>query len=308
MTDQQTDAGRSDGGIWGQVVDRTTAVDVLVLLSVPTVLLAAMALPRPVRESLVFAYARPTPTTAVTAPFVHLDRGHLALNLAGYAVVAPTAYLLSVASGHRRRFHVAFVSLVVACPLLLSYLNLTIVRAGASVGFSGVLMALYGVLPIAITTYLDEEFDVGPLQKTAPLLFFTGIGLISVLTLGAVLTRPVSVPVRGVVVPVTRVLVATILELVIALGLIVTLYGLSTAEDWQRLRQNLQEAVGEREFDLVLLATGVFLAVPFATFPVDPIVAGGVLNLYTHLLGFALGFIGTFATLSVEQWLFDGRR
>jgi hypothetical protein len=39
----------------------------------------------------------------------------------------------------------------------------------------------------------------------------------------------------------------------------------------------------------------VFLSYPFVAFPSNPIGDGTVVNLYTHLLGFALGFISTYS-------------
>ncbi|MBX0322295.1 hypothetical protein EGH21_04515 [Halomicroarcula sp. F13] len=284
---------------------RATAVDLLLLCSVPAILLAVASLPHATRESLAFEYTAPTLGTALASSFVHLDTAHLLTNLVGYALVVPAAYLPSVLSGDRERFRVAFVSLLLACPVLLPYLNLAVARRGVSLGFSGVLLALYGYLPLALAAYLDRQFGVGPDRKTAPLLFFVGVTVVSVLTLAAVATNPVRVPVRGVVVPVTQVLVATLVGLVAALVLVVALYALSTVDDWRAVVPTLHAATHQSgHFELALVATVVFLAVPVATFPVDPVVNGAVVNLYTHLVGYALGFTGPYVTLEVRRLLF----
>jgi hypothetical protein len=289
------------------LLDRATVVDAALLLAVPAVLLAVASLPAPVRQSLVFEYATPSVATAVAAPFVHLQESHLHRNLLAYAVLAPTVYALSVVSGHRQRFRVVFVSFVLVCPPLLSYLNLAIVRDGVSVGFSGVAMTLYGYLPLAIATHLDRRFDVAPTYTTAPLLFFSGLQLITLLTLGAVATNRVSVPVQGVTVPVTSVLVASLVGLVVALTLVLALYVLAVRDHVTALRGVLRATTRRPgHFELLVLATGLFLAVPFVTFPIDPIVGHGVLNLYVHLVGYALGFIGSFTLASIEERLSAG--
>lgn len=295
----------SDDSAVGTLVTRATATDLLLVLSVPVVLVAAVSLSLPVRRSLVFEYGAPTLRTAVLSTFVHLDATHLAVNVVGYALVVPLAYLLSVVNGQRRRFRVTFVSILLVCPAVLSYLNLAIVRAGGSVGFSGVLMALYGYLPLAIAAHAEETFGISTEQRSAPLLFFVGLTLITVLTLGAVLTHGVTVPFRGRTVPVTDVLVATLVGLVAALALTVTWYVLSAAGGRPALWATVRNAASRQgHFELSVAATVLFLALPLATFPVDPVVNGSVLNLYVHLLGYALGFIGSYATTVVEAALF----
>lgn len=284
----------------------TSIHDLLLVLSVPTVLLAMMTVPRAVRESLAFEYTDPSVMTAVASSFVHLSGTHLAVNLVGYGLVVGVTYALSVFGGRNRRFSITFLTLVAVCPVLLPYLNMTIVRESASVGFSGVVMALYGYLPVAFGTYLEEQFDLGSSRTTAPLLFFVSLSLITVLTLVAILANPVIVPVRGVPVPVTSVLAGTLASLTGALVLIVTLYVVSIRETWTETRVKLRDAIDRRGYvELAVVAAGVWIAVPFATFPIDPVADNSVLNLYAHLVGYALGFTATYTSMAFEQWLFD---
>lgn len=295
----------TESGPLDAVLGSVTAADVLLICAVPAVLLAAATLPLSVRQSLVFEYADPTLRTAVVSSFVHVGPRHLAVNLLGYALVVPVAYLLSAVNGERRRFRVTFVSLLVVCPVVLSYLNLALVRAGGSVGFSGVLLALYGYLPLALATHAETQFGIGQRRTTAPLLFFLGLTLITLLTLGAVSTYGVTVPVRGRTVPVGDVVTATLVGLLAALVLVVALYLLSATDGGTTWRATLRAAAGSAgHFELAVVGTGLFLALPFATFPVDPVVGGRVLNLYTHLLGYALGFIATYVLVVLEsEWL-----
>jgi hypothetical protein len=286
------------------VVSRGSVADAGLILAVPAVLVAVMWLPLSVRESLVFQYTRPTLLTAVASSFVHLGTEHLAVNLLGYALVVPTAYLLAVATGARRQFRVVFVSLTLSCPVLLAYLNLAIVRQSGSVGFSGVLLALYGYLPLLIARHLEREFDIGSRRKTAPLLFFVGVTVISVLTLGAVLTFGVTVPNGAVTVAVTDVLVETLVGLIAALVLIVALYGVSLLDEEASLRSKARRAVARQgHFELAVAATVLFLVLPLTTFPVDPVMNGQVLNLYVHLLGYAIGFISVYTMTVLDPVL-----
>jgi len=290
------------GGVFEPLRSPSTAADLLLIGAVPAVLLAVATLPLSVRRSLVFEYANPTLWTALVSSFVHVGPGHLTVNLVGYALVVPVAYLLSVVNGERWRFRVAFASLLVVCPVVLSYLNLTIVRSAGSAGFSGVLLALYGYLPLALATHVEAQFDIGRRRTTAPLLFFVGLTLITLLTLGAVLTYGVTVPDRGRTVAVGHVLIATLVGLLAALVLVLALYGVSVADEGVAWRRNLRAAAGEAgHFELAVVGTGLFLALPFATFPVDPVVGGRVLNLYVHLLGYALGFMATYVLAVLEE-------
>ena len=291
-------------GLRRLVVARGSLVDAGLILALPAVLLAVMLLPLPVRESLVFEYTEPTLRTAFASSFVHLGTEHLAVNLVGYALVVPIAYLLSVVTGTRRQFRVVFVSLTLTCPVLLAYLNLTIIRQSGSVGFSGLLLTLYGYLPLLIARHLEQQFDIGPQRQTAPLLFFLGVTVISVLTLGAVLTFGVTVPYGAATVPVTDVLVKTLIGLIAALVLILVLYSVSLLDEEFSFRQEVKMAVAKQgHFELAVAATVLFLVLPLATFPVDPVMNGRVLNLYVHLLGYAMGFISVYTLTVVEPVL-----
>ena len=253
-------------------------VDALVLVSVPLVLVGVFTLPLEARQALAFSYADPSLVTAYTANFVHLDAWHLLSNLAGYALVVPVVYLLSVLGGTRSRFYVVFTVFLVVFPFVLSGLNLAVARPGYTVGFSGVIMAFLGFLPVALSSYLSTHFEVdSPLDLSAA-LFFGGLALIAVLSLQSVLTYGLA------------------LAALLAAGLH-TLPFVSTADLFPADVRAGVHVPGYVE--LAIAALVLFAGLTAVAFPTDPVVDGTVINLYGHLLGFALGFIVTYATVEI---------
>jgi len=123
-------------------------------------LLAIFTLPESTRRSLAFAYADPTAVTAFTAHYVHLDVGHLAGNVAGYALLAGVGYALAVLGDSRRFFLTALATFLLVFPFVLSALNLAVPRDAIGFGFSGINMALAGLLPLLLGTYARERFHV----------------------------------------------------------------------------------------------------------------------------------------------------
>lgn len=260
------------------------AVDLLALLAVPAVLLAVFALPEATRRSLAFAYTDPTVSSAFTAHYVHLGVDHLLGNLAGYGLLAGVGYALAVLSGRRRLFFTAFVTYLGAFPFALSALNLAVPRNAIGFGFSGVNMALAGLLPILWYCYARERFAPGASVAALPAVFFALVGWIALLAL------PVSTEGVGL----------AGLAIGIAGALLALLYAASSEVRLPRSLRKHVKSVASRPGYGDLLAVGAVVAVgyPVVGFPSDPAAGGSVVNLYVHLLGFCLGFIGPFAMLA----------
>jgi hypothetical protein len=250
------------------------------LLSVPFVLVGVFSLPLALRRSLTFAYTDPSLLTAYTSAFVHLDSTHLLVNVGGYLLVAPLAYLLSLMGGRRRRFCVAFTVFLAVFPVALSYLNLAIVRPSVGYGFSGVLLAFVGYLPLALADFVEAQFDVDVRanRSLAPALFFVGLALAAVLSVRSLVTA----------------------GLAAAALLSALLYALPAFDERTRLRSNVRAAAGMTgHFELFTVAVVAFVAFPFVAFPTDSAGDGTVVNLYVHLLGYALAFVATYVTIEV---------
>ncbi|MFB6140226.1 MAG: hypothetical protein ABEJ26_07300 [Halosimplex sp.] len=271
--------------------ERVRWADLGALLAVPIVLVAVFGLPVSLRRSLAFEYTDPTPLTAFTSSYVHLGSAHLLANVVGYLLVVPTAYLLSVASGHRTRFFVTFVTFLVAFPPVLSYLNLAALRSASGLGFSGVLLAFVGYLAIAIAEHVSATLRIGPADAIGAALFFCGLAV----------AAPLSV--RSVTVDRATVALGTA-GLVLATLLSALLFGLAVADESEALRRKLRFAAARRgSFEFGVLALGVFVAVQFVAFPPSPRLGPRTVNLYTHLLGYSLGFMVTYLGVHVLERL-----
>lgn len=257
------------------LADASRPWDAAVLAAVPALLLAAFALPEATRVALVLDYESPTLAAAYASHFVHFSVPHLATNLAAYALAVVPAYCYCALAGRRADFFATFGVVLVVFPFALSALNVALVRPRVGYGFSGLATAFVGFLPVALALYARERVAPAVTLDHAPLLFFAGAGVV------AALAAP------------TTLLGALALA---ASGAGAALYGASL---WRALGpsgfRGAAARVGYAEFAVV----GALLVVlfPFVAFPQNIRVGGGVLNVYTHLLGYCLGFIVPFAAL-----------
>lgn len=281
---EEVAAATGADGFRSELVAGVRAIDVAVLCAVPAALVATFALPIELRRSLAFDYTDPTLSTAFTAHYVHLRATHLAGNLVGYGLLAGVGYALAVIGDRRRLFVTALATFLLAFPVALSALNLAVPRNAVGFGFSGINMALLGLLPLLLWTYACERFAPDASVRALPAVFFLLVGWISLLAL------PVSTTGVGLAGLATA-------GAGISIGVV---YVMST-DGGRRLptRERLR-AVTSRPGDGDLFVAGVVLLVgyPVVGFPADPTGTGGVVNLYVHLLGFCLGFIGAFILLA----------
>jgi len=252
--------------------------DVVAVLGVPAVLVAVFALPAPLRESFVFSPAAPSLVSAYATHFVHRSAGHLLGNLAVYGLAVPAAYLLAVLGDCRQVFFIPFVGVLIALPLVLSALHVLLGSSGQVVGFSGLNMAFVGMLPLFETVYLARlERDIR--LDHAPALFFAGAAVVAARVVPPGDTRLVIVA-------------GTTLVAVVYAGHVYR--ELSAAAI-----RNLLEHTGE--FELVLGTVVVFFVAVFLAFPADPVRSGGVVDVYGHFLGYALGFVATFLAFRIDD-------
>lgn len=261
-------------GFGSALRSRASLVDAALIVAVPAVLLAVFALPDAVRSAFVLDYTAPDLLTMYASHFVHRSSGHLWANVLGYAFVVPVTYLLCVLSGRRQLFRTVFLGLLVALPFALSALNLLFVRPRVGYGFSGVVMGYFGFLPLALFTYVETQASADVDRDYSPVLFFVGIVAIS--------WAVVPVTIAGVAIGGVTLLICA----VYARRLLYSSPDRLLARLWQAPPGYLE---------LAGIAALLFLSYPSVAFPADPHGSGTIVNLYTHLLGYALGFMSTYA-------------
>ena len=261
---------RERGDVW----------DAVILFVVPTVLLFVGNLPAETRQAFVFSYKNPTMLTGFTAHFVHLTRSHLLVNLTSYLVIAPIGYTLAVVSGRRVQYLTAFVAIILALPVTLSYLNLAFVRPRVGYGFSGVAMGLLGLLTVELFVYAGQIIACLRDEDAAG-MFFAEVALI-----GAIV-RPQT----------QATLVITGIAGVLTVGYAVIVV--------RQLRRNgdIWTARVRQPGYLEIAAAAIILLIgfPFVAFPNSLTNDGTILNLYTHLLGFALAFVTAYIYLMITD-------
>lgn len=278
--------GRSPTGFRRELFGRVRAADLLALCAAPAAMIGVFTLPESTRLALAFAYDDPTPVTAFTAHYVHLRADHLVGNLLAYGVLASVGYALAVLGGMRRFFATALATFLLAFPVVLSALNLAVPRDALGLGFSGINMALAGLLPVLLWAYARHQFVPAASPRALPAAFFPLVGWIAFLAL------PVS----------TRGVGLAGIAAAAAGGLLGLVYAYTAGIRLRRpIRERIRTVTGRSGYgDLFVVGVALLVGYPVVGFPPDLVRAGSVVNVYVHLLGFCLAFIVAFVVLVAD--------
>jgi len=250
---------------------RARGIDIAVITLIPVVLVGVYLLPFDLKRALALEYLDPTILTVFTAHFIHLTPVHLLTNLGLYSVTISLVYVVSLLSNRRREFIITFSTFVFVFPFAISALNLALPRPRIGYGFSGIVMAFVGFLTLLAWEFIGTRLHSDVDTNQAPLLFFVVIAIIILWGI------PVSSPASA------------------ALGLAVLGGSIQLRSLHRRLGPPITSIFrtftappGYGEIALSSLAIVVFI--PFIAFPTAPAGNGEVINLYSHFLGYALGF------------------
>lgn len=267
----------SRDSLWKRVHQRGTVLDVGLIVSISVVLIVLFSLSLETKRTLAFSYTEPTLLTAFTSHYIHFSVVHLLVNVIGYSLIVSTVYLCAIAANRRTQFFVVFTVFLLFLPFVLSAFNLVFPRAGIGVGFSGVIMAFLGYLPIVLTTLLGTQLDLSMNGIHSSWLFFFGFAIIAVAAVPGLYGIGIAV-------------VAVLSGILFLLPVIEKVH----QEGIQSETVGLFEA-GSAEFLMVALVT--FLTYPIIAFPRDTTVIGGQINVYSHALGFCFGYLTTYVTV-----------
>lgn len=252
------------------------------LLVVSLLLVSGYHLPEPIKYHLVFQYEDPTVLTAVTANFIHLSWSHLLTNLLAFGLLSSLGYSLAILGGRRDLFIAASVTVLVAFPPVLSWLNLAVARPRVGFGFSGLVMAFLGLLALMVGVAVDQRWPGSEGLARSPGLFLGGLAVIAWLA-----------------VPTPRLRLG--LTAVAGLAALGFLWGRRSPD--RRLARRW--VVDDPASGVVLSGVVCVVVVPVAAFPTDPVSGGAVVNLYSHLLGYCLGFIVPYSAVHLLEWTPD---
>ena len=258
--------------------------DIVALLFPAAVFLGVGLFPPTMREQLAFSTADPDVLTALTSNFAHANSTHLLRNLAAYLFVVPTVYLLSVLADRRQLFYIFFIVVFTTFPFVLSGLNLIVPRNALSLGASGLTLAFVGYLPVALAEYVRRRFDVIKIVRRifAGGAFFLGLAI--VIPLAAAAVQP------------NLTVALTVVALLAVVG-----YGVGlrrSGVDRSTLRGSPPGFL-----ELGVWSTGIFVAALITAFPTDPLSEAGLVNTYTHFLGYTLGFLSSYlAVLLISEF------
>lgn len=240
------------------------------------------------RRELVLDYRAPTLLTAYVSHFVHLTGEHLLTNLVVFGLLFVLGYRLAATRRRRWLFHAAAFTYLVAFPFALSALNLAFPRPRIGFGFSGIAMAFLGFLPLALASALEERFPGTRAVARAPGLFMVGLAVIAWLAIPPMGLRP-------------------LLVVAIAVAALAHLPGVPTTDG---VRAGVRWLLDTPRGGLVIAGLAALVLVPLVAFPSNPASGNEVTNLYSHFLGYCLGFIVPYTAVHAAEWLdgFGARR
>lgn len=267
------EAPPDDPSLLVELRGRARPIELAVLGVAPVLLVVTFTVFDGATDWLVLVYDSPTPVSMVSAHFVHRSLAHLVANLAAYGVVAPVGYSLAVLSGRGREYVLAVAGFLIVLPPVLSGLILLTYDRGVAFGFSGVTMALVGVLAVFLGTFVDRRVHAVEAPGVAPGLFFLGLGFVAARTI-----------------PVTSYRLATVTAAV-AIALVYLGWLLRPLP---RL-DDVRSAPGSQVSQFAIVGLGAFLLGLSMGFPHTPQRGAVVINTYGHLLGYAFGFVVPFS-------------
>lgn len=264
-------------GFREEIAKLATLREVAGLLAIPALLLLVFLLPPSVRAGLAYRPGSASLLTAFTAHYVHLTAGHLAGNLAVYLTAVGLGYPLALLGGVRRLYLALVAAILLAFPFVLSGLHVMLLGGSGFLGFSGLAIAIVGLLPLVLVAYLRARVAGAVSMNDAPALFFFVVAGIAWQTAAAVPAADRIAALSAAV---------GVLNLV-PLAVRVRRHGPQTGPN----------GLGRGYLELPLAVAALFVLFPTIGFPIAASVpATASIDFLVHLLAYALGFLGAYLT------------
>lgn len=261
-----------DNTVRAELRESFQLIDLFMLAGIPVVLIALFALFDGPPSQMILSYENPAWHSTVTAHFVHGSPAHLFANVAAYFIVVPAAYSLALLADRRREFGLIFLIFTLVLPPLLSWSILLATERGIAFGFSGLLMAFVGALPVFIGTFVGKRGRLPSDWDVVRGVFSLGLALIVART-------------------------AQLGEYHLALVLAaLAIAGIFLHGPTRAVTNRAQGYMGSSETQLAAVGTGAFVVGLAVGFPGSGHTLAGLTSTYVHLMGFTFGF-------AISYWL-----
>lgn len=262
-----------------EVREEVNITDILLMASIPLVLTLVFLLPDGVQTGLMLDYQNPTAITLFTAAYVHWGFTHFAANVTSYGFLVVPIYLLCLLAGERRLFWYVFLGFVLVFPFAIASVTLTATNPNTGAGFSGIVSAFFGFLPLSLFLFLQSRISDSIRPYHAVVLFLVTAGHITFIYSGfASLT----------------------IGIFLVTGLLARYYVSQIGVE--ELRNAFEELADAQPYlQLVLVSTLLFLLFPTVMFPETLVRDGAATNIIAHYAGFSLGFFCPYLYLLTRQ-------
>ncbi len=248
----------------------------LLFATIPLLLLLLFSMPQEVKQDLALDVSNLSPQGIFLSNYVHEDFSHFTQNVFGYYIGMFFVYYFYFLRGRSGLLHSLFPVFVVL-PFLASFLHLVALPTLRNLGYSAIVAAIYGALPVVFLEFAEFRYKL-KLNRVWSLwsIFFINMLLIAGIYGHAYLTLMVGV--------------FTAVFLYLTIRFVVKNNGIRKIVGGLRVMEKVLLALG--------LTFSMFGTIMF--FPANIVSENEVVNIFSHYVGYVFGFV-TFWVLYMRQ-------
>ena len=254
---------------------------IIILSAVALILIGLFFLPHPLKKGFVLDTENPTIETAFISNYIHLTLEHLCGNLISYALISIFLLFLWSQLGYKNlNKNLILIFLVfpiinsLACVIVFQEI---IQKQMFANGFSAIVSALFGFLPYSIILYLKKVHKVDFNKSLLFIFLFSTILIVPIFYFN------------------------TFLLFIVILALAFSLK--ETSKDFTNIFSSLSKKL--RTKILFFISVSIFISFLFSLsmFPKSITYKEGVVNIFSHYLGYIFGF-----TLGLAKYIYDDKK
>jgi membrane associated rhomboid family serine protease len=150
---------------FGEIIRNVKAQDIILLLILPAVITLLMLLPDSFRMALQLHLKEPVWWQVFTSAYIHGSWAHLAGNLVGYFVAVLPAFIFAAYAGKKSLYYRMYLAICLGFPLIGGLAGLWAMpkyfpNVLTSSGASGIIAALFGIMPFIVVSYYSERSSI----------------------------------------------------------------------------------------------------------------------------------------------------